>query len=48
MRQEGCYIVKVCGLSLQTGWEGFDWIHLAQDTKEWWAVVCMVMNFRVS
>jgi hypothetical protein len=29
------------------GWEGVDWIHLAQDGDRWWAVVNMVMNFRI-
>jgi hypothetical protein len=28
------------------GWEGVDWIHLAQDRNWWWALVNMVMNFR--
>jgi len=27
--------------------EGVDWIHLAQDTFQWRAVVHMVMNIRV-
>jgi hypothetical protein len=29
-------------------WEGVDWMHLAQDTDRWQAVVYTVMNFRVS
>jgi hypothetical protein len=29
-------------------WEGEDWIHLAQDRDQWWAVVYTVMNFRVA
>jgi hypothetical protein len=28
-------------------WEGVDWIHLAQDRDQWWAVVNTVMNPRV-
>jgi len=28
-------------------WEGVDWIHLAQDRDQWWALVNMVMNLRV-
>jgi hypothetical protein len=28
-------------------WEGADWIHLAQDRNQWWAVVNTVMNLRV-
>jgi hypothetical protein len=29
------------------GWEGVDWIHLAQDMDQWWAIVNMIMNLRV-
>jgi hypothetical protein len=25
-------------------WEGVDWMHLAQDRNQWWAVVNTVMN----
>jgi hypothetical protein len=31
----------------EIGWEGVDWIHLAQDRDHWWAHVNMVMNFWV-
>jgi hypothetical protein len=31
----------------EIGWEGVDWIHLAQDSDHWWAVVNTVMNLRV-
>jgi hypothetical protein len=31
----------------KVGWEVVDWMHLAQDWDMWWAVVNMVMNFRV-
>jgi hypothetical protein len=31
----------------QTGWEGVDWICLAEDTDQWRAVVAKVMNVRV-
>jgi hypothetical protein len=31
----------------EKGWEGEDWIHLAQDMDQWWAVVNTVMNFQV-
>jgi hypothetical protein len=31
----------------ETGWEGVDWIHLAQDMDQWRAVVNTVMNSRV-
>jgi hypothetical protein len=25
-----------------------DWIHLVQDSDQWWALVSMVMNFYIS
>jgi hypothetical protein len=28
-------------------WEGVDWIHLAQDVDQWWALLNTVMNLRV-
>jgi len=28
----------------ETGEKGVDWMHLAQDRDQWWAVVNMVMN----
>jgi hypothetical protein len=31
----------------EMGWEGVDWMHLAQDRDQWWALVNMVMNLRV-
>jgi hypothetical protein len=31
----------------ETGWEGVDWIHLAQDRDQWCVLVKTVMNFRV-
>jgi hypothetical protein len=31
----------------EIGWEDVDWIHLAQDRDQWWAVVNTVMNLRV-
>jgi hypothetical protein len=30
----------------ERGWEGVDWIHLAQDRDQWSAVVNTVMNLR--
>jgi hypothetical protein len=31
----------------EIGWEGVDWIHLAQDRDQWRAAVDMVTNVRV-
>jgi hypothetical protein len=32
----------------EVGWDGMDWIDLAQDRGQWWrALVNMVMNLRV-
>jgi hypothetical protein len=31
----------------ERGWEGVDWIRLAQDRDQWRAVVNMVMSLRV-
>jgi hypothetical protein len=30
-----------------TGWEGVEWIHLAQVRDRWWVLVDAVMNLRV-
>jgi len=30
----------------ETGWEGVEWIHLAQERNQWRAVVNTVMNLR--
>jgi hypothetical protein len=32
----------------EIGWDGMDWIDLAQDRDLWWAVVNTVMNLQVS
>jgi hypothetical protein len=31
----------------EIGWDGMDWIHLAQDRDQWRALVNTVTNFRV-
>jgi hypothetical protein len=31
----------------ETGWEGVEWIHVAQTRDQWWALVITVMNLRV-
>jgi hypothetical protein len=28
----------------EIGWKGVEWIHLAQDRDQWWALVNTVMN----
>jgi hypothetical protein len=30
----------------EVGWEGVDWIHLAENRDQWRAIVNMVMNLR--
>jgi hypothetical protein len=32
----------------EIGWDGMDWIYLAQDRDQWRALVNTVMNLRVS
>jgi hypothetical protein len=31
----------------EIGWEGVDWLHVAQNRDQWRAVVNTVMNFRI-
>jgi hypothetical protein len=31
----------------ETEWDAVDWLHLAQDRDQWWALVIMLMNFWV-
>jgi hypothetical protein len=28
----------------EIGWEGVDWIHMARDRGQWWALVNVIMN----
>jgi hypothetical protein len=30
------------------GWEGVDWLNLAQDRDKWWSFVSRVMNLQVT
>jgi hypothetical protein len=32
----------------EIGWEGVNWIHLAQDRDQLWAVLKMLLNLQVS
>jgi hypothetical protein len=32
---------------IETVWEGVDWINLAQDRDQWWALVNTIMSLRV-
>jgi len=48
-RKSRCRWKDNIGLYLKKmGWEGEDWINLAQDMDQWWAVTITVMNIRVS
>jgi hypothetical protein len=28
----------------EMGWEGVDWLHVAEDRDQWWALVNMIEN----
>jgi len=30
----------------EVGWEGVDWIRLAQNRDQWWVIVNAIMNLR--
>jgi hypothetical protein len=32
---------------IETGWDGMDWIDLAQDRDQWRVIVNTAMNFQV-
>jgi len=32
---------------MEIGWEGVDWMHLAQDRDQWQALVNMIMDLQV-
>jgi hypothetical protein len=32
----------------EIGWDGMDWVDLAQDRDQWRALVNMILNLRVS
>jgi hypothetical protein len=40
-------ITSKMDLKRELGWDGMDWIELAQDRDQWRALVNMVMNLRV-
>jgi hypothetical protein len=31
----------------EIGWEGVNWVHMAQDRDQWLAIVNTIMNLRV-
>jgi hypothetical protein len=42
------YHAEFSGIKLgEIGWDGTDWIELAQDTDQWRALVNTVINLRV-
>jgi hypothetical protein len=34
-------------IAREIGWEGMDWMHLAQDRQEWRSIVNRVMKLQV-
>jgi hypothetical protein len=45
LRRRGVYNIEID--LREIGWDGMDWIELAQDRDQWRAIVNMVMNLRV-
>jgi hypothetical protein len=41
------YIIIQSSRNGEIGWDGIDWIELAQDRDQWRALVNTVMNLRV-
>jgi hypothetical protein len=40
--------MEITGMNLrEIGWEGVDWMYLAQDRDQWQALVTTVMDFQV-
>jgi hypothetical protein len=33
---------------IEIGWDGVDWIDMAQDRDPWWALVNTVLSLRIS
>jgi len=46
-RRKLCDNIRMDMNLTETGWEGVDWMHLAQDRNHWWALVNTVMKLRV-
>jgi hypothetical protein len=45
IRRTHCRLVCDIRMELwEIEWEYMDWMHLAQDREQWWALVNMVMN----
>jgi hypothetical protein len=47
-KQRRCWVDNIKMDLREIGWDGADWIELAQDRDQWRAFVNTVMNLRVS